>query len=71
MLIDNPYAVYAIKCFVRNNIDGISAQKVHEYTHEQVIPHVVRNFLDRNWTEDDNKSCLQIVHNDIISIPRK
>ena len=66
LLIDNPYVVYSIKIFVRDNIDGISLQKVHEYTPEKVIPRVPGNFLDRNWLEDNNKSCLHTVHNYII-----
>ena len=70
-LPDNPYAVDAIKKIVRENLDGISVLKVHEYSHEKVILHVPGNFLDRNWSEDDNKSCLHTVHNDIISTPKK
>ena len=70
-LTDNPYAVDAIKKIVRENLDGISAQKVHEYTHEQVIPHFPGHFLDRNWSEDDNKSCVHTVHNYIISISKR
>ena len=36
-----------------------------------MIPHVAAYLLDRNWSEDDNKSCLSTVHNDIISISNK
>ena len=48
LLIDKPDAVDEIKTFVRKNLYGISVQKVHEYNHEQVIPHIAGNFLDSN-----------------------
>ena len=49
-LLDKPNEFDTNKIFVRNNIYGISVHKFHEYTHEQVIPHVTENFLDRNWS---------------------
>ena len=36
-----------------------------------MIPHVAAHLLDRNVSEDDNKSCLCTVHNYIISISNK
>ena len=36
-----------------------------------MIPYVAGDLLDRNWSEDDNKSCLYTVPNDIISISKK
>ena len=36
-----------------------------------MIPHVAGNFLDRNWSEDDNKNFLRTVNNDIVSISKK
>ena len=56
---------------ILENLDGISVQKVHEYTHKTFIPHVSGYFLDRNRSEDDNIICLHTVHNDIISISKK
>ena len=70
-LLDKSDVVDAIKIFVRENLDSISVKKVHGSTHEQVMIHVAGRFLDRTWSEDDNKSCFHTVHNDIISISKK
>ena len=71
LLLDNPYAVDAIKTFFGENLDGISVNKVHECTHEQVIPRVVGHFLDSNWSKDDNKICHHNFHYDMLSISKK
>ena len=36
-----------------------------------MIPHVAGDFLDRNWSEDYNKSFIHTLHNDIIAILNK
>ena len=49
----------------------MSVKKVHEYTHEQVIPNLAGHFLDMNWSEDEHIFFHHTVHNDIISISNK
>ena len=60
-----------LKKIVSENLDGISVKKFHKYTHKQLIPHIAGHFLDRNWSEDDNKIFLHTAQNDIIPISKK
>ena len=66
-LLDNPDASEAIRKYVRENLDGISVQKVHEYIHDNVIPYVAGHFLDDKNRDDK----IGQVHDDIISISKQ
>ena len=55
--LDNPEEAFAIRTFVRKNLDDITVEKMHLYIKDVIIPRIASNFLDQtneiNWVHED------------------